>query len=526
MKRLLLSTIVLLVLSTVLMAKPAKREVLDSLLQAGDTARYEQMVRHQAIIQERVAEIQEQKIQQRRVAGQVQTACPLNIAPRGLVILVNFADKAFITDAQEMRDMINGDNYSRSYKMGFKTITAKGSARQYFIDQSWGQYQPQFDVAGPYTVSKNMSYYGGNDYSNEDKNPYDMIIEACQLADADGVDFTQYDNNQDGEIDFVYVFYAGYGEADGGGANTIWPHTFWIKDGAGKTVLLDGKLLNSYACGNELSAGTKIHDGIGTFCHEFSHVLGLPDMYYTGNSLTFAAKLMGTWDIMDYGPYNNDGNTPPSYSAYERFFMGWLTPTQITGNKDVLLHPLNSGRGAGLIAASTHNMVGNDPNPATFYLLENRPKEGWDQYIPGSGMMLTKIQYNYSNWFYNTTNNNANKLGVDIIEADGINTGTNSSGENKYYNGKAGDLFPGSENVFEYTAISDYEITNIGWGENYTDIEFRLNQGGTPLEIGQEGTAIESIEECIMHSAKCIVNGQMVIIRGEKKYDIVGRRIE
>lgn len=521
MKRILSTCIATMVLSTVLMAKPAKREVLDSLLQVGDTIRYEQMVRHQTIIQERVAEIKQQKAQQRRIAGQAQTACPLNIAPRGLVILVNFQDKEFITSYDEMHNMINGDNYSRSYKIGFKTIKAQGSARQYFIDQSWGQYQPQFDVVGPYTVSKNYSYYGQNrsEY-NTDVNACEMIIEACQLADADGVDFTQYDNNNDGEIDFVYVFYAGYGEADGGNANTIWPHTYWVKDACYKSVKVDGKYINAYACGNELNYGTQIHDGVGTFCHEFSHVLGLPDLYSTGGN-TEKTKLMGDWDIMDSGPYNNDGNTPPAYSAYERFFMGWLKPTQITGNKDIILHPLNSGRGAALIAASGHNMKGNDPNPTTFYLLENREKTGWDAYLPGKGLLITKIAYNYSKWIGNTVNNTKTSLGVDIIEADGKTPSYPNSG----YSGKAGDTFPGSEGVFEYTAISGYEITNIGWATNNIDIEFRLNAGGFPLEIGQMTTAIEDLDECTVHSAKCIVDGRVVIVRGDVKYDVLGRAL-
>lgn len=502
------------------MAKPAKREVLDSLLQAGDTVRYEQMVRHSNLLRERVTEVQTNRM--RRIAGQAQTASPLNIAPRGLVILVNFADKAFITDAQEMRNMINGENYSRSYsyRQGFKTvtITASGSARQYFIDQSWGQYQPQFDVVGPYTVSKNMSYYGGNS-NGEDRSDRvcEMIVEACQLADSAGVDFTQYDNNKDGDLDFVYVFYAGYGEADGGGENTVWPHTYWVKDACGMRVKVDGKYINAYACGNELSAGTKIHDGVGTFCHEFSHVLGLPDLYYTGQSQTFNTKLMGEWDVMDAGPYNNDGNTPPAYSAYERFFMGWLKPTQISGNKDVILHPLNSHRGAALIAASTHNMKGNDPNPTTFYLLENREQTGWDQYLPGKGLLLTKIQYNYNKWFNNTVNNTKSSLGVDIIEADGKATYAD-------YNGKKGDAFPSG--AFEYSGIDGYALTNIGWATNNIDIEFRLNQGGFPLEIGQEATAIDTPEAASKEKAyKRVENGQVVIIRGNNKFNIMGQKL-
>ena len=115
-----------------------------------------------------------------------------------------------------------------------------------------------------------MSYYG----SYDDYYAYEMIIEACQLADEDGVDFTQYDCNNDDEIDFVYVIYAGYGEADSDIRNTIWPHTYYVS--YFKTVKLDGKLLNTYACGNEIAYDSKQHAGIGTFVHEFSHVLGLP----------------------------------------------------------------------------------------------------------------------------------------------------------------------------------------------------------------------------------------------------------
>lgn len=510
MKRILTLCTLHLALCTTLMALPPKRAVLDSLLQAGDTVRYNQMIHHGQFLAERVAQVQS-----RRAPAQTQTAIPLNIAPRGLVILVNFQDKAFITSAEEMRDMINGENYSRSYRQGYKTIKAQGSARQYFIDQSWGQYQPQFDVAGPYTVSQNMSYYGTNDSWGSDKNPHKMIIEACQLADADGVDFTQYDNNKDGEIDFVYVFYAGYGEADGGAANTIWPHTYWVKDGYGESVKVDGKYINAYACGNELSAGTTIHDGVGTFCHEFSHVLGLPDLYYTGQSQTFNTKLMGDWDIMDSGPYNNDGNTPPAYSAYERFFMGWLKPTQLTGNKDITLHELNTGRGAGLIASSTHNMKGNDPSPATFYMVENRKQEGWDKYLPGEGLLLTKVQYNYSKWNQNTVNNTKSSLGVDIIEADGKT-------DSKYYAGKAGDAFPNG--AFEYTGISGYQLNGIYWADNAEDILITLNEGGFPLEIGNISTEVQSAEG-IVHSAKCIVDGQIVILREGIMYDVMGRTI-
>ena len=233
---------------------------------------------------------------------------PLNIAPRGLVILVNFTDVVFKTDKAEMDSMLTGKNYTRDYSYTYRgktyNITSEGSARQYFEDASFGQYNPQLDVVGPVMVKNNMKYYGGNNSSGSDKYPETMIQEACQLVD-DSIDFSLYDNDEDGYVDFVYVIYAGYGEADGGGDNTIWPHAWYLYSAAGKRCEVDGKVVDLYACGNEMDNYTENHTGIGTFCHEFSHVLGLPDLYETTGY--GAHKTFGEWSILDYGPYNNDG---------------------------------------------------------------------------------------------------------------------------------------------------------------------------------------------------------------------------
>ena len=152
-----------------------------------------------------------------------QAAYPLNIAPRGLVILVNFADLAFETSKAEMDSMLTGQDYQRHYSYTYRgktyNIQSQGSARQYFYDSSNGAYNPQFDVIGPVTLSKAYSYYGKNDMNGSDMNPQLMTKEACELA-VDSVDFANYDNNNDGYVDFVFVIYAGYGEADGGAASS------------------------------------------------------------------------------------------------------------------------------------------------------------------------------------------------------------------------------------------------------------------------------------------------------------------
>ena len=405
-------------------------------------------------------------------------ATPLNIATRGLIILVNFKDAAFTTSKAEMDSMLTGKNYTRNYTYKYSgrtyTVESEGSAWKYFYDASNGQYDPQFDVVGPVTVSQNMAYYGGNN-SYGDKNPEAMIIEACKLVD-DSVDFSLYDNDNDGIADFVYVIYAGYGEADGGAANTIWPHQYYIY----QYLNLDDTKIYRYACSNEMDNYTKHHTGIGTFCHEFSHVLGLPDLYETDMNNLHDQKTLGQWSILDYGPYNNDGNTPPSYSAYERFFMGWLTPRLITEPENVVLEDLKNNNEALLISSTDeHNLIGNDPNPTTFYLLENRQQTGWDQYLPGHGLMLTKIQYNYNKWYNNAVNNTATKMGVDLIEADGKAPQYDDYRPSNGYMGKAKDLFPAGATA--YTQITDHAIEEIT--EENDVIAFKYKGGAIETNI-------------------------------------------
>ena len=413
------------------------------------------------------------------IAPKEEVASPLNIAPKGLVILVNFADLAFAETIEEMDSMHNGMNYTRDYEYVYRgktyQVSSEGSARQYFYDASFGQYNPQFDVIGPVTVSREYSYYGKNTAATDfDQRPWEMIKEACLLADTIwDVDFTQYDNDGDGKVDFVYVIYAGYGEADGGGANTIWPHSYQLS-AAGVYCQVDGVRVNLYACGNEIDYFTKQHTGIGTFCHEFSHVLGLPDLYTTDGQ---THKTWGEWSILDYGPYNNDGNTPPAYSAYERFFMGWLTPEVIVDSANIRLEELNSSQKALLISTGDkHNLIGNDPQSTRFYLLENRQQHAWDAYLPGHGLMLTYVQYNANTWKGNTVNNNSRSMGVDLIEADG--KAPNSSGSG--YLGKATDLFPAG--ATSYTQITDHAIEAIEEIDGVIHFKYRGGVVGTNVE--------------------------------------------
>ncbi len=450
-------------------------------------------------------------------------ATPLNIATRGLIILVNFKDAAFTTSKAEMDSMLTGKNYTRNYTYKYSgrtyTVESEGSAWKYFYDASNGQYDPQFDVVGPVTVSQNMAYYGGNN-SYGDKNPEAMIIEACKLVD-DSVDFSLYDNDNDGIADFVYVIYAGYGEADGGAANTIWPHQYYIY----QYLNLDDTKIYRYACSNEMDNYTKHHTGIGTFCHEFSHVLGLPDLYETDMNNLHDQKTLGQWSILDYGPYNNDGNTPPSYSAYERFFMGWLTPRLITEPENVVLEDLKNKNEALLISSTDeHNLIGNDPNPTTFYLLENRQQTGWDEYLPGHGLMLTKIQYNYNKWYNNTVNNTATKMGVDLIEADGKEPQYDDYRPSNGYMGKAKDLFPTGATA--YTQITDHAIEEIT--EENGVIAFKYKGGAIETDIDniENKNTILAIynvfgQKQSTTDIEALPNGTYIVVNATGSYKIV-----
>ena len=418
------------------------------------------------------------------------------LAPRGAVILVSFSDLDFEATNAEMTEWAMGENYTYN--------GATGSIHKYFMDQSWGQYDLQIDVVGPVKVSKQMSYYGQNDYNGDDKHADELVVEACKLAHDQGIDFSKYDFNNDGYVDWVVILYAGYGEASNAPANTIWPHQYELSY-TGKSFKLDGKTIDHYCCLNEKEYRTKKRDGIGTFCHEFSHVMGLPDLYATDNG---THRTLGNWDIMDYGSYNNNCNTPPNYSAYERWFMGWFQPRLVNQDASVILPPMVETAGA--VYMTENGDAISDilaPSPNTFYMFENRKRTGWDKYLKGSGLMITKIKWSASKWKNNTVNNYANSMGVDLIEA---RTNTSSSSD------KSTDLYP--VGATEFTMNTNYQVTNIALTEEGV-ITFDVNGGGATINLDVENV------EAAAAAVKQIENGRVVIFRDGKKYDILGNRL-
>lgn len=375
--------------------------------------------------------------------------------PRVLVVLAQYSNVSFRdgNNAAAYDDLFNGANYSFN--------GATGSVAKYFRDQSYGQYVPQFDVVGPVTLQYNQRFYGENDEYGVDKNAELMIAHACRLADEQfGVDFSQYDADGDGYVDAVYVIYAGKGEADSNQDDAIWPHNARVEDSYDVECVVDGKRVNVYVCSSETD-DNGYREGIGTICHEFSHVMGLPDLYSTDED--HGRKTLGEWDIMDYGSYNNQGRTPPAYSAYERFFMGWVEPILMNEPLNMSLRNLNISGDCGIITQSgQHNLNGLNPDPREFYIVENRQQSGWDKYLPGHGMMLTKVEFLKNKWEQNIVNCVPNNMCVDLIEADGSAPKLSADNPGNGYWGKPKDLFPagavswkGFSNKWWFDAVSE-----------------------------------------------------------------------
>lgn len=375
----------------------------------------------------------------------------------GLVLLVEFSDQKFnaANTLEDFKEMMN--------KEGYNYQGAIGSARDYFIAQSGGQFRPTFDVVGPITLDKTMAYYGGNDkYTGNDSRPEEMVIDACRKVEST-VDFSIYDRDNDGFVDLVYVIYAGYGESanDNAGSldDTIWPHAWYIYQGAGKEVSVDGKLLDAYACSAELQGNTGTYrDGIGSFCHEYSHTLGLPDFYDTGGS----NYGMSTWSLMDYGCYNgpdmngdghSDGSVPVGYTAYEREFCGWLTIEELTSPATVSLENLADSKKAYKIVSSDKNQ---------YFTLENRQQTGWDTYMASSGLMILKVDYDQIIWDNNIVNCEPTRQRMTIMPAD----------NHRSFYDETGDLYPYNNNnsFTDQSAPASKTNTGLSLGKPVTNI--------------------------------------------------------
>ena len=345
----------------------------------------------------------------RRTDENTSPQVPTMGSPRIPIILVNYTDVMFIDEnpVATFQNQFNGMEYS---------------CLHYFESQSRGRFSPQFDILGPVDLPQTRQYYGGNVYrygQEVDQQLGTMIYDAC--TGLTGVDFSDYDNDGDGYVDVVVVLFAGVGEAQAWRTvpESVWPCQWDMQeslDWGCSTVgpfQLNGVTIDKYAVFNELEGSSNTSrniDGVGTFCHEFGHCLGLPDFYPTNGGGAYG---MSTWDIMDIGCYLNNAYRPCGYSSYERHFMGWLDLIDPVENTCYTMAPLNSDDGAAV-------KITNEANPDEYYLLEYRVKSGWDEYLSAEGIMILHVDYDKIAWDNNTPNNDRNHPRMSLIPADNV----------------------------------------------------------------------------------------------------------
>lgn len=393
---------------------------------------------------------------------------------RSLVVLVEFADQKFIAEDPK-------DYFTRQLNQpGFSDYGGSGSALDYYMAASNGHYQPQFDVFGPVTLEHEASYYAGMGNSTMSS----MIRQSLTaLHDAGEIDFSNYDLDEDGIVDTVFFYYAGYGSADSE-TETIWPHQYdyrYLSSVGTLTLRFDDKKIGPYACANELKGwnpqtrrepwkdgSTPWIDGIGTFCHEYGHVLGLPDLYDVEYTEGVKVVTPGEWDVMDAGCYNFEGCVPPLMSAYEQWVCHWLEFTEAQDGEHYDLKALGHSDAPKAVRIAIPKAPDSDAIQPEYFIIEARDKSGWDACFPEAGLLIWRINYNKNTWVSNQVNS-AYGSNVEIIYANGEKNPTFTSGS--IYPGSPNELVP-SKNYYCWKSPF---ITSLSYDQDSKTGSFDFN---------------------------------------------------
>lgn len=383
-----------------------------------------------------------------------------------LVILAQFSDEKFTINEpyKAFQQYLNAEEAMVDY--GNKDTSNYGSVAKYFADMSAGNFTPSFDLYGPVTLDKPLKSYGeGND------NMPLLVGDVCKAAKSQlNVNFADYDSDGDGAVDLIYIIYAGYAESwSGNPTDCIWPKSGTVSIDA----TFDGKTICRYGVNNELNGrkGQQVGmiNGIGLFCHEFSHCMGMPDFYATTAATTECQtaenQSMDWWSLMDLGEYVNNGYRPTAYTAWEREHFGWLSITDLDASANgVELKPIDNG-GKAYRIRNNEDKSGNE-----YIIIENIQKDGWNKSLPGHGMIAYHVEYDPQVFTskVNTVNNTLGHPRMAMIPADGLLMKTTNA---KYANEQnvsslhmeqvKGDPFPGTSDVKELTAAQN--LPNFAW---------------------------------------------------------------
>ena len=402
---------------------------------------------------------------------------------RGCVILIDFSDKQFASDNPKefYTEMFSSDGFTGYYDpITGRDVSCPGSVHDYFKDQSDGAFQPPFDVYGPYRATYGTS---GNVQARaaQCQNLASTIFpNVLKKADAD-IDYSKYDNNADGKIDMVYFLVAGYSSSySGNNSGYLWPHASNL---SWTYKSYDGKWIDRYACSTELygfesTPSTVTVEGIGTVAHEFSHVLGLPDFYDTdyGQSGGESHHPRG-WDLMAGGGDDNYGRSPVGYTFYERYALGWAKATTLVTPGAYELEAVNTGRSGYILRT---------PVKDEFFTIENRQKTGWDAYLPGHGMIVTRVDStNLSVWSNNKVNCNPAHNYFEMLRAGNTTSGDLGS-----------DPFPGtSGNVMLTNDTYPNLATWAGYANELNIINIAERDGLITFNVIDDGDITTLVED-------------------------------
>lgn len=436
----------------------------------------------------------EEATRMRRAARQMraQASSVTRGTQRIPVVLVSFSDKEFrINDpATAFSNMLNQEGYSAN--------GGTGSVRDYYFENSHGDYTPVFEVFGPVTLSNTSEYYAYGQTGRAS----DALKEACSLLDNE-IDFKRYDSDNDGSVDMILMYYAGHNQAEGGGTSTIWPHQGYA---SGR---FDGKKLNRYFCTSELRGASGIQMcGIGPTTHEFGHALGLPDFYDSNYEENGQDGGLYSFSLMSDGPYNNNGCTPPYLNSEERMLLGWGgEQTPITARGTLTLAPVQDG-----VAYRTETTMAGE-----YFVYECRTKTGWDRYIPGGGLLVYHVDKSNreslnpsSQWASYYT---PERLWSDWVSTNAINAFGDhpcfyiipaASQQSLYYTrGGANIPFPGGRNVTSYNPVD--------WQEAEGDFHFKnIAFDGSRVTMTVEYNSVAGIRGTVMNTSAKPVRGAVV----------------
>ena len=480
-------------------------------------------------------------------------------SPRAIVLLVQFANRSFKVQPRKAFNQYLNSMADKHQDFGNAEDRNTGSVKKYFSGMSGGKFKPQFDLYGPITMPKNVAYYGEGSSSMERYR--ELVSEACTMMD-DSLDFSKYDADKDGNVDLVYIIYAGYGESVSSIDSTLWPKAFVC----GTEIKKDGKYVRLAGISNELNGHPDVHysstsglliNGVGLFCHEFSHCMGLPDFYPTVSPQWTTAngkqdfdaydnQGMEDWDVMDNGIYLYNGYSPTAYTAWEREKMGWLTIETLTKEGKVELKSIDEG-GKAYRIKNDKNTSGNE-----YYIVENIQAKGWNKKLPASGMMVSHVEYEPRAFsvFHggdNSVNNIKKHPRMTIVPADGylpssyrkVSDNSNLTApymkKKQYDEQLAGDLYPGKNNINRLTdaqnmvnyapwtgGMLNKPIYNIALKNGIVTFDFLKDQTSTGIEQPESATGNSNEEKIYTIDGRYVGTNlnalpKGVYIKGKKK---------